>query len=84
MPRAGIVVSESFRRTRRTKGEAYVWLGVQKQTGRGERVPASHSIARSSMPNSRGALGAPLTSGGGPAFLHECLSGTSMVRPSSS
>lgn len=38
VPRAGVVVSESFRRTRWTKGEAYVWLGVQKQVGRGERL----------------------------------------------
>jgi len=37
VPRAGVTVSEAFRRTRWTKGEAYVWLGVQKQTGRGER-----------------------------------------------
>jgi hypothetical protein len=37
VPRAGATVTESFRRTRWTKGEAYVWLGVQKQTGRGER-----------------------------------------------
>ncbi len=37
VPRAGIRVTQSFRRTRWTKGEAYVWLGVQKQTGRGER-----------------------------------------------
>ena len=37
VPRAGITVRESFRRARWTKGEAYVWLGVQKQTGRGER-----------------------------------------------
>lgn len=37
VPRAGIVVSQSFRRARWTNGEAYVWLGVQKQTGRGER-----------------------------------------------
>jgi hypothetical protein len=37
VPRSGATVSESFRRTRWTKGEAYVWLGVQKQTGRGER-----------------------------------------------
>jgi hypothetical protein len=38
VPRAGAVVSESFRRTRWTRGEAYVWLGVQKQVGRGERL----------------------------------------------
>src|SRR6266487_2862451 len=31
IPRAGITVTESFRRTRWTKGEAYVWLAVQKQ-----------------------------------------------------
>ena len=37
VPRDGILVKEQFRRTRWTKGEAYVWLGVQKQTGRGER-----------------------------------------------
>jgi hypothetical protein len=37
VPRAGITLTESFRRTRWTKGEAYVWLGIQKQTGRGER-----------------------------------------------
>jgi hypothetical protein len=37
VPRAGITLTESFRRTRWTKGEVYVWLGVQKQTGRGER-----------------------------------------------
>lgn len=37
VPRAGATVTESFRRTRWTKGEAYVWLGVRKQTGRGER-----------------------------------------------
>jgi hypothetical protein len=34
---AGVTLRESFRRARWTKGEAYVWLGVQKQTGRGER-----------------------------------------------
>jgi hypothetical protein len=38
VPRAGVVVTESFRRTRWTSGEAYVWLGVQKQVGRGERL----------------------------------------------
>lgn len=37
IPRAGITVGASFRRTRWTGGEAYVWLGVRKQTGRGER-----------------------------------------------
>ncbi len=37
VPRAGILVTESFRRTRWTNGEAYVWIGNEKQTGRGER-----------------------------------------------
>lgn len=37
VPREGVVVREQFRRTRWTNGEAYVWLGVQKQIGRGER-----------------------------------------------
>jgi hypothetical protein len=37
VPRAGILVSQSFRRTRWTGGEAPVWLGIRKQTGRGER-----------------------------------------------
>jgi hypothetical protein len=38
VPRAGAIVTESFRRTRWTKGEAFVWLGVQKQVGRGEQL----------------------------------------------
>lgn len=37
VPRSGSTVSESFRRTRWTRGETYVWLAVQKQVGRGER-----------------------------------------------
>jgi hypothetical protein len=50
IPRAGIVVSEFFRRTRWTNGEAYVWLGVQKQTGRGER---SSGLAFDTIANSK-------------------------------
>lgn len=38
VPRAGVRVTESFRRTRWTKGEAYVWLAVRKESGRGERA----------------------------------------------
>jgi hypothetical protein len=34
--RAGIRVAQSFQRTRWTGGEVYVWLTVNKQTGRGE------------------------------------------------
>lgn len=37
VPRAGVTVRQTFRRTRWTHGEACVWLGVRKQTGRGER-----------------------------------------------
>ncbi len=37
VPRAGVVLTESFRRTRWTGGQAVTWLGVRKQVGRGER-----------------------------------------------
>jgi hypothetical protein len=50
VPRSGIRVSQSFRRTRWTNGEVYVWLGVQKQTGRGER---SSGLAFDSIVNPR-------------------------------
>jgi hypothetical protein len=36
VPRAGIVVSQSFQRTRWVDGRVFTWLGVSKQTGRGE------------------------------------------------
>src|SRR6185295_19421879 len=36
VPRAGILVTQSFQRTRWRDGRAWVWLGVRKQTGRGE------------------------------------------------
>jgi hypothetical protein len=36
VPRAGIRVTQSFQRTRWHNGKAFVWLGVRKQTGRGE------------------------------------------------
>jgi hypothetical protein len=49
VPRAGTTLFESFRRTRWTKGEALVWLGVQKQTGRGER---SSGLAFDTLVNS--------------------------------
>ncbi len=38
VPRAGVTVTETYRRTRWTGGQAYVWLGVVKETGRGERL----------------------------------------------
>ena len=36
VPRAGVVVSQSFQRTRWLNGRILTWLGVSKQTGRGE------------------------------------------------
>lgn len=36
VPRAGIRVTESYYRTRWRDGRAWVWIGVRKQTGRGE------------------------------------------------
>ncbi|WP_416956472.1 hypothetical protein [Streptomyces sp. Agncl-13] len=36
VPRAGVRVTQSFQRTRWSGGRAWVWLGVRKQTGRGE------------------------------------------------
>jgi hypothetical protein len=35
VPRAGVVVTQAFQRTRWRDGRAWVWLGVRKQTGRG-------------------------------------------------
>ena len=36
VPRAGTVVSQSYQRTRWVSGKVFTWLGVRKQTGRGE------------------------------------------------
>jgi hypothetical protein len=36
VPRAGAVVSQSYQRTRWIGGAVFTWLGVRKQTGRGE------------------------------------------------
>jgi hypothetical protein len=36
VPRAGVRVTQGFQRTRWRDGRAWVWLGVRKQTGRGE------------------------------------------------
>jgi hypothetical protein len=36
VPRAGIRVTQAFQRTRWRDGRAWVWLGIGKQTGRGE------------------------------------------------
>jgi hypothetical protein len=37
VPRAGARASRSFRRTRWRDGRVWLWLGVRKQTGRGEK-----------------------------------------------
>ena len=36
IPRTGIQVTQTFQRTRWINGAVYVWLGMRKQTGRGE------------------------------------------------
>jgi len=36
VPRAGVRVTQSFRRTRWYDGQVFTWLGVRKETGRGE------------------------------------------------
>jgi hypothetical protein len=36
VPRAGVRVTQSFQRTRWRDGRVWLWLGVRKQTGRGE------------------------------------------------
>ncbi|HUS16396.1 MAG TPA: hypothetical protein VM536_15470 [Chloroflexia bacterium] len=36
VPRAGLQVSQAFHRTRWAQGRVFVWLGVHKQTARGE------------------------------------------------
>lgn len=36
VPRAGALVTKSFKRTRWRDGRAWTWLGLRKQTGRGE------------------------------------------------
>jgi len=37
VPRVGIEVTQAFQRTRWIDGAVYVWLGISKQVGRGER-----------------------------------------------
>jgi hypothetical protein len=36
VPRAGILVSRSYQRTRWYNGKTFLWLGIHKKTGRGE------------------------------------------------
>jgi hypothetical protein len=42
VPRAGVIVTQRYQRTRWRDGRARVWIGVRKQTGRGE---ASSTLA---------------------------------------
>ena len=37
VPRAGARVTQSFQRTRWYGGQVFIWFGVRKETGRGER-----------------------------------------------
>jgi hypothetical protein len=37
VPRAGIIVTRSFQRTRWWNGAVYLWSGYRKQVGRGEK-----------------------------------------------
>lgn len=36
VPRAGVVVSQAYQRTRWIGGKVFTWFGARKQTGRGE------------------------------------------------
>ena len=36
VPRSGVRLTQSFQRTRWRDGRVWLWLGVRKQTGRGE------------------------------------------------
>jgi hypothetical protein len=36
VPRAGVVVTQSYKRTRWVAGKVVTWFGARKQTGRGE------------------------------------------------
>jgi hypothetical protein len=36
VPRAGVVVSQAYQRTRWIGGKVFTWFGAHKQTGRGE------------------------------------------------
>jgi hypothetical protein len=42
VPRAGAVVTQRYRRTRWWDGRVFTWLGVRKQTGRGEGSSGLH------------------------------------------
>jgi hypothetical protein len=50
VPRSGITVSQSFQRTRWTNGEVFVWLGMKKETGKGE---GSSGLAFDQLINSK-------------------------------
>jgi hypothetical protein len=50
VPRAGVLVSQSFQRTRWYNGKTFVWFGARKETGRGER---SSGLAFDRIPTKR-------------------------------
>ncbi len=50
VPRSGVTVSQSFQRTRWTNGEVFVWLGMKKETGKGE---GSSGLAFDQLVNSK-------------------------------
>jgi hypothetical protein len=50
VPRSGVTVSQAFQRTRWTNGEVFVWLGMKKETGRGE---GSSGLAFDQLVNSK-------------------------------
>ena len=50
VPRAGIRVTQSFQRSRWYGGEVFLWLGMRKETGRGE---GSSRLAFDRIPRKR-------------------------------
>jgi hypothetical protein len=53
VPRAGVQVTQAFQRTRWHDGRVYTWVGVRKQTGRGE---GSSGLAFDRVKTTRGQL----------------------------
>ena len=50
VPRAGVVVQQTYKRTRWSGGRVFTWLGVSKHTGRGE---GSSGLAFDQIPATR-------------------------------
>ncbi|HEX2211786.1 MAG TPA: hypothetical protein VHG93_29130 [Longimicrobium sp.] len=62
LPRGGVRVAQAFQRTRWRDGRAWLWMGVQKQTGRGEAPAAAPSTNSPTFPP-------PASTEGGRGFL---------------